>query len=88
MDSFSWCPGCRYWVPGDQMNYDIDPDTNKLTRICCNCLEDTEVFSTKDLVLETHHEDTQCIMCDSYNTKEIEKRGIYICNECGERFTQ
>ena len=54
-------------------------------RVCIWCMEGTPQPS--GLVYDTHHEETQCIFCDSYNTIEQKpKWNWYKCNDCGEIF--
>lgn len=75
----SWCQDCKRWVPSDRMNY-FDGK-----RICNWCLGGLE--SPEDLVADPLHESTQCIYCDSFNTKEcVPSWGEYKCLDCGEIF--
>lgn len=54
-------------------------------RVCTPCLEGTSE-QTK-FIKEEYHEDTQCIFCGSYNTKEqFQKWSYYQCLDCGETF--
>ena len=54
-------------------------------RVCIWCMEGTPQPSR--LVYDPHHEETQCIFCDSYNTIEQKpKWNWYKCNDCGEIF--
>lgn len=67
------------------MNYDIDPETKKLTRVCTPCLEGTA--EDNNYVLDIHHEDVECIYCGGYNTTEQRPSWNWFkCNECGETF--
>lgn len=78
---YCWCPGCKKWVPEGLMNYDREEGT----RVCTPCLEGTS--DDNDFVVEEHHEDTQCIYCDSYDTTELKPNWLwYKCNNCGETF--
>ena len=54
-------------------------------RVCIWCMEGTP--QPLGLVYDPHHEETQCIFCDSYNTTEQKpKWGMFKCNDCGEIF--
>ena len=67
------------------MNYDTDPDTGKLTRVCTPCLEGTS--EQNDYVLDIHHGEIQCPYCDAWGATAIkEKPRWYKCAECGEQF--
>ena len=83
--SWCWCPGCKKWVPEWLMNYDRDPETHKITRVCTPCLEGTS--DKNSYVYEPHHEDTECIYCGSYDTTEQAPNWRWFkCNACGETF--
>lgn len=80
-----WCPSCKKWVPEQLMNYDTDPETKILTRVCTPCLEGTS--EDNNYVLDMHHEDVECIYCGSYDTTEQKPNWNWFkCNECGETF--
>ena len=80
-----WCPSCKKWVPEELMNYDWDPETKILTRVCTPCLEGAA--DENNYVLDKHHEDTACIYCGSYDTVEqYPKWRWFKCNSCGETF--
>ena len=77
--AYSWCQDCKKWVPAEEMNY-FDGH-----RVCTWCMEGTE--PPRDFVYDPHHEKTQCIFCDSYNTTEQKPNlGTFKCNDCGEVF--
>lgn len=77
--AYAWCPDCRKWVPAEKMNY-FDGH-----RVCTWCMEGMP--QPPGLVYDPHHEETQCIFCDSYNTTEQKpKWGMFKCNDCGEIF--
>ena len=83
--SYSWCPGCRKWVPEYLMNYDTDPDTGQLIRVCTPCLEGTS--DDNKFVSEPYHESTRCVYCGSYNTVEQRPKWLwYLCKDCGNTF--
>lgn len=74
----SWCPDCKRWVPSNKMFY------FEGTRACQWCLEGTE---QPKMVIEQHHEDMQCIYCDSYDTVEqVPEWRKFKCNACGATF--
>lgn len=76
---YCWCQDCRKWVPAEKMNYFNG------YRVCIWCMEGTPQPS--ELIYDPHHEETQCIFCDSYNTAEQKsQRLIFKCNDCGETF--
>ena len=82
---FSWCPSCKKWVPDKLMNYDTDPETKAVTRVCTPCLEGTADLN--NYVVDLYHESTECIYCGSYNTTEQKPNWLwYKCNECGATF--
>ena len=67
------------------MNYDTDPETKIITRVCTPCLEGTSEHN--NYVYEPHHEDTECVYCGSYDTVEQAPNWKwYKCNTCGETF--
>lgn len=77
--SFAWCQECKCWVPASKMNYF---DGN---RVCQWCLDG--VPTPENFVRDPHHEQTQCIYCDSYDTVEQQPNwGTFKCNSCGETF--
>lgn len=77
-----WCPQCKKWVPLKEMNYDFDED-GTLLRMCNFCMDGTE----NTCIEEPHHEETQCIYCDSYNTKELAPNwNRFECLDCGATF--
>ena len=54
-------------------------------RACEWCVEGTE--HPQGMVYDPHHEEVQCIYCDSYNTIELKPRwGVFECSACGETF--
>lgn len=73
---WSWCPGCRCWVPHKKMQYFEDG------RLCYWCLE--ELPTPEKYVYEPYHESIQCVYCDSYNTEPTEDSNIWRCRDCGE----
>ena len=79
MDLYSrcHCPECKKWVPAESMNY-FDG-----LRVCSWCLNQEP--TPDNFVYDPHFGQVQCIMCDSYNTKELVKNK-YQCRECGEEF--
>ena len=82
---YCWCPGCKKWVPEELMNYDRDPETKVLTRVCTPCLEGTA--DDNNYVLDLHHEDVACIYCGSYDTVEQRPNWRWFkCSTCGETF--
>ena len=82
---YCWCPGCKKWVPEELMNYDRDPETKILTRVCTPCLEGTA--DDNNYVLDLHHEDVACIYCGNYDTVEQRPNWRWFkCNTCGETF--
>lgn len=67
------------------MNYDTDPETGQRIRVCTPCLEGTA--DENSYTFEPHHEDVQCMYCDSYDTTELSpKWRWYKCNTCGVEF--
>ena len=67
------------------MNYDTDPETEVLTRVCTPCLEGTS--EDNNYVLDIHHGDVECIYCGSYDTTEQKPNWNWFkCNECGATF--
>ena len=83
MPSYCHCPECTKWVPADSMNY------FEGMRVCNWCLNQEQDKPPHDkFVYDPHFGKTQCIMCDSYNTRHLlgPIPGKYICNECGEEF--
>lgn len=77
--AYSWCRECKKWVPVDYMLYDDETGLS----VCSFCLEGTE----SDFVYDPHHEQTQCIYCDSYDTVELKPEWKkFKCNTCGEVF--
>ena len=77
--SYSWCQDCKRWVPAYHIHY-FDG-----MRVCTWCIEGT--VQPEGLVLELHHEDIQCIYCDSYNTEEqCPNWNTFKCKDCGEVF--
>lgn len=78
----SWCPICHRWVPASKMNYDVDDD-GRIIRMCGYCIEGVDT----NFVKEEHHEQIQCVYCDSYDTVELAPQwNTYKCNNCGETF--
>ena len=79
--SYSLCPECNKWVPVELMNYDIDPETGKLSRVCTPCIEGT---SEENNYIRNS---PMCLYCDSNNTRPIEgKHDWFTCLDCGESF--
>ena len=77
--AMSWCQECRRWVPAHKMNY-FDGQ-----RVCQWCLDGVE--TPANFVEDHHHEQIQCIYCDSYDTVEQAPLwGTFKCNACGEIF--
>lgn len=75
----AWCQDCKKWVPANKMNY-FDG-----YRVCTWCMEGTP--QPPGFVYEPHHEEVQCIFCDSYNTIEQSPNwGTFKCKDCGEVF--
>lgn len=65
-----------------------------VVRTCDNCLEATPdnpfpIFQPKSWNYDPHHEDVQCLFCDSYNTEPSTEEGLkdyWRCKDCGEKF--
>ena len=82
--SFSWCPDCKYWIPAEEMHYDICEDTGKLTRVCSYCLGLKPLPNNASFVKDEERELVECVYCDSSN---VEYLGTdYKCKDCGSRF--
>lgn len=65
------------------MNYSFED--GELIRVCSYCLDGTS--DNNKFVYEPHHEETQCIYCDSWDTKELKPDwGKFECNNCHEIF--
>lgn len=78
--SMTWCEECRRWVPQNKLVY-FDGH-----RVCQWCLDG--VPTPESMVYDPHHEEVQCIYCDSYNTTEQAPQWrTFKCNDCGELFT-
>ncbi len=78
--AMAWCQECCRWVPAHRMNYLVSQ------HICQWCLDG--VVTPENMVHDPHHEETQCIYCDSYDTEEQAPNwGTFKCNSCGEIFT-
>lgn len=78
-DSYAWCPECKKWVPFEDILYDEETRTS----VCSYCLDGIET----DFVYDPHHNQTQCIYCDSWDTTELAPDWRkFKCNECGEVF--
>lgn len=75
--AYAWCQDCKCWVPSNKMNYF---DNN---RVCIWCLEG--IKKPQEFIYDPHHEDVQCIYCDSYNTRVIDSH-TFMCKECNEIF--
>lgn len=83
---WSWCPHCKKWVPETIMSIDVDED-GRVLRMCEPCMDGTS--SESNYVYDPHHEEVQCIYCDSYNTVEQAPNwGTYRCEDCGETFKE
>lgn len=55
-------------------------------RVCNWCLNQEQNEPPHDrFICDPNFGKVQCIMCDSYNTKELRKNK-YQCRECGEEF--
>lgn len=78
---YCWCPHCKKWVPEKLMNYDIED--GRVLRICTPCMDGTS--ESNSYVYDPHHEEVQCMFCDSYDTVEIDRRK-FKCNTCEEVF--
>ena len=82
--AYGWCPHCKKWVPAQLLMVDVDDD-GSLIRMCVPCMEGTS--DSNNYVYDPHHEETQCIYCDSYNTTEQKPNWrTFKCNDCGEIF--
>lgn len=79
-NSYCHCPECKKWVPSNSMNY-FDG-----IRVCNWCLN--QETTPDEFVHDPYFGKTQCIMCDSYDTRCLlgPTPRKYICNECGEEF--
>lgn len=78
---YSWCPGCKKWIPEQHMLYDSETST----RVCAFCLDGTS--DTTKYTLDEHHEDTKCVYCGSYNTTEQAPKWLWFrCNNCNNTF--
>ena len=83
-ESYSWCPDCKKWIPGENMNY------FEGMKVCDWCLNQEQNKPPHDrFVQDLYYGKKQCIMCDSYETEYIEgtKPKKYKCSECKEEFT-
>lgn len=75
----AWCPDCKRWVPYKQMHY-FDG-----LRVCTWCMEGTQ--APVEYVLDAHHEQVQCLYCDSWDTYELVPNYLmFKCKNCGETF--
>lgn len=79
-NGYCHCPECKKWVPASSMNY-FDG-----MRVCSWCLN--QEATPDSFVYDPYFGKTQCIMCDSYDTRHLlgPTPNKYICNECGEEF--
>lgn len=73
---WSWCPGCKRWVPRKKMQY------FEGERLCYWCVEGLD--TPERYTYEPCHERVQCIYCDSYNTEQMEDPSTWRCRDCGE----
>ena len=79
--SMSWCQDCKCWVPAKELHY-FDG-----FRVCTWCMEGVQHPEGTNFVYDPHHEQTQCIYCDSYDTTEqVPNWKTFKCNTCGETF--
>lgn len=84
--SFAVCPVCRCWVPANKIHYDRDDD-DRVISICDYCMGEP-IPEGRKFVHEPHWGETQCIYCDSWDTKWLPPydKNKYRCNDCGEEF--